>query len=113
MEKILETIKASLGIETTDTSFDVEILMHINSIISSLYQLGVGAEGFSADESTTWQELIGEKKINNVKSFMYLKMRMLFDPPQSSFVLEAYSKQAEEIAWRIIVETEPDSNLLV
>lgn len=101
---ILKSIKKVLGIGNDDDSFDVDIVMHINSAFVTLNQLGVGPEaGFSiSDDSATWNTFLGDDlKLNSVKSYMYLKVKSLFDPPTTSFLIKAYDDQIQEFEWRL------------
>lgn len=105
-ESILDSTKSALGIVTEYKSFDNQIIMYINSVFSTLYQLGVGPEdGFSIeDRSTTWDEYIGENKnLNFVISYMHARVRLMFDPPTNSFAVEALKEQIKEFEWRINV----------
>lgn len=109
MDSILTSIKKLLGITEDYTHFDTDIVMHINSVFSILTQLGVGPpEGFYIQDKTTiWYEYISDpNKIEMVKSYMYLKVRLLFDPPSSSSVIEAFNKQISEFEWRLNVAVE-------
>lgn len=108
---ILNTIKKALGLDPSYDVFDTDIVMHINSTFATLSQLGVGPEeGFSIeDDSATWQDFLGLVETNKllfVKSYMYLKVRLLFDPPTTSFAIDAMKKNAEEYEWRLNVQTE-------
>lgn len=109
MGVILTDIKQLLGIGPDDKSFDLEITMHINSVITILTQLGVGPEeGFVIESATPWTEFIGTRKdLEIVRSFIYLKVRLLFDPPQNSFLVTSIVDQAKEYAWRIEVQVPP------
>lgn len=103
---ILNDTKKALGLDPEYTPFDAEIIMHINSVLANLNQLGVGPEtGLSiVGVNDGWDELISdEKRLNNVKSYMYLKVRMLFDPPSVGYVLTSMEKMIEEAEWRIMV----------
>lgn len=105
-ESILDSTKKALGIDSEYTAFDPDITMYINGVFSTLLQLGVGPEeGFEiADKEATWDDFIGDNKaINSVKTYVYLKVRMLFDPPATSFALDSMSKMAAEIEWRLLV----------
>lgn len=109
MDSILTSIKKLLGITEDYIHFDTDIVMHINSVFSILTQLGVGPpEGFYIqDKTTVWDEYITDpNKIEMVKSYMYLKVRLLFDPPSSSSVIEAFNKQISEFEWRLNVAVE-------
>lgn len=113
MTSILTEIKKTLNLGPTDTSFDTDVIMHINSVFSILSQVGIGpANGFSiVDDSATWETFLGGDTpiFNNVKSYMYLKVRLLFDPPQNSFTLASLEKLAQELEWRLNVTREGES----
>lgn len=109
MESILTSIKKMLGIAEEYEHFDADITMHINSVLMTLTQIGVGSpDGFAiSDKSATWKEFIPEDQlIEAVKSYTYLKVRLLFDPPSSSTIVESFNKQAAEYEWRINVLVE-------
>lgn len=106
---ILTTIKKSLGVEDDVTAFDVDILMHINSVFSTLNQIGVGPDvGFQIEDSTaTWDSFLGtDPRLNNVKTYIYLKVRLLFDPPSTSFTIKALEDMAHEIETRLYLAKE-------
>lgn len=107
MESILNSIKQLLGIDESETHFDTDIIIHINSVFSILNQLGVGPETtFSIiDSSTTWSDFTdADDDYNTVKTYVYLKVRMIFDPPSSSNVMNAMEKQINELEWRLTVQ---------
>lgn len=109
MTSILTSIKKLLGITAEDTSFDQDIIMHINTVFMVLQQLGVGPEeGYSiTDENNAWEEFLPEQtKIEMVKSYMYLKVRLLFDPPSSTSVMEAINRSISEFEWRLNVSVD-------
>lgn len=110
MDSILTSIKKLLGITEEYTQFDQDIIIHINSVLMILRQLGVGPEdGFSIkDKSNTWSEFIPatDGKFESVKTYVYLKVRMVFDPPTSSIVAEAMNKTISELEWRLNVSAE-------
>lgn len=106
MESILTSIKKLLGITEEYTQFDVDIIIHINSALSVLTQLGVGpSEGFSIeDDSAIWEDFISDAKtIEFVKTYVYLKTKLVFDPPLSSAQIEAMNRTISELEWRIQV----------
>ncbi len=106
---ILTSTKKILGIEETDTSFDLDILTHINSVFSTLNQLGIGPEqGFAIEDATpTWDAFLGtDPRLNQVKSYVYLRLRLIFDPPTSSYAITAMEKQVAEFEWRLNVYRE-------
>lgn len=112
MESILTSIKKLLGITEEYEHFDADIIMHINSVLMILTQLGVGPpEGFLIqDETSTWTDFVPDTmKIEAIKSYMYLKVKLLFDPPLSSAVMESYNRQISELEWRITSEAESKS----
>ena len=112
MESILTSIKKLLGIAEDYEHFDQDIIMHINTVFSILTQLGVGpATGFSiADKSTKWNEFISNKLYYEpVKTYVYLKVKLLFDPPQSSIVLEATNRMISELEFRLNAAAETKS----
>ena len=109
MESILTSIKKMLGITEEYKQFDPDIIMHINSVFMILNQLGVGpSEGFRInDEYATWNELISDdENLELVKSYMVMKVKLLFDPPQSSIVMEATNRMISEAEWRLNVAVE-------
>ena len=109
MESILTSIKKLLGISEEYTHFDADLITHINSVFLILTQIGVGpSEGFSiSDETAKWTDFIQDSiRLGAVKSFMYLKVKLLFDPPSSSSVMEATNKLIAELEWRLNVEAE-------
>lgn len=110
MESILTSIKKMLGIAEEYEHFDTDLIMHINSVLFILTQLGVGpSSGFSIkDKTETWADFVPEGiNLEAVKSFTYLKVRLLFDPPQSSAVMESIKQLISELEWRINIEVDP------
>jgi hypothetical protein len=110
---ILDSTKEKLGLAKDYTVFDGAIIDHINSVFFSLNQLGVGpAEGYSIlDDSEVWEDFLGsEKKLQTVKSYMYLKVRLLFDPPTTSFAIDSMNKMASEMEWRMNIVAEGSFN---
>lgn len=110
MNSILTSIKKILGITEEYTHFDADLIVHINSVFAILTQLGVGpAEGFSiSDASAEWTDFIDANPLlETIKSYMYLRVRLLFDPPTSSAVMEALNRQSAELEWRINVTVDP------
>lgn len=109
-EKIFDSIKALLGPDAPYEVYDQDILIHINSVISVLTQLGVGpATGYLVTKETTWADFLGadSTRLNMVRTYIYLKVRMLFDPPTSSYVMTAYQDQCKELEWRLNVAVDP------
>lgn len=112
MESILTSIKKMLGIDEEYTHFDADIIMHINSVLMILTQLGVGpAEGFVIeDDTSTWVDFIPEAnaaQLHAVKSYIYMKVKLIFDPPLSSAVIESMNRQISEFEWRLNTAVDP------
>lgn len=108
-ESILNSIKKMLGIDADYDAFDTDILVNINSTFMTLRQLGVGPDGgysiTGPDE--TWADFLGDRTdLQAVKSYMYLKVRLLFDPPSSSFVLDSMDRQIKEFEYRLNLQAE-------
>lgn len=113
MESILTSIKKMLGIDEEYTHFDADIIMHINSVLMTLTQLGVGpSEGFAIeDDTSTWIDFIPQittAQLHAVKSYMYMKVKLMFDPPLSSSVIESMNRQIAELEWRLNVAVDPE-----
>lgn len=109
MTSILVDIKHALGINPPDTSFDTELGIHINSVLLSLRQIGIGEpEGLDVkDDSVTWEDLTSDiALLSAVKSYILLKVKIVFDPPTNSFVLDALNREIQEYAWRLNLEAE-------
>lgn len=103
-ESVLTSVKKMLGIAEEYEHFDADLIMHINSVFSVLTQLGVGpSEGFMIEgKHAAWKDFIlNEKELALVKSYIFLKVKLLFDPPLSSAVLECYKLQIAEYEWRL------------
>lgn len=114
MESILASVKKVLGIDEIHTAFDEDIILHINSVFAILQQMGVGPEnGFSiSDNSAFWEDYTDDvNQLNFVKSYIYLKVRLLFDPPVSSGAVESINKLISELEWRLFVATDPVDDL--
>ncbi len=106
---ILTSIKKLLGITAECTDFDPDIIMHINSVFMVLNQLGVGpSKGFRIeDDSAEWDEFIDDGEcLDAVKSYMHLKVKLLFDPPLNASVMEATKQLINELEWRLNVQAE-------
>ena len=109
MDSILTSIKKLLGYGEESTHFDADIIMHINSVFSDLAQIGVGpAEGFSiSDANITWKSYTDDDPlIANVKQYIYLKVRLVFDPPTNSSVLAAMERSIDKLEWRLNVASD-------
>lgn len=101
---ILTSTKKNLGLDEAYEAFDPDIVLYINGVFSTLNQLGVGPEqGFSIeDAAATWDAFIGtDPRLNSVKSYVSLCVRLLFDPPGTSYLIASFEKQKQELEWRL------------
>lgn len=106
---ILIATKKALDIPEDLLVFDGQIIMHINTVFSTLNQLGIGPDpGFEIEDAVpTWDLFLGaDPRLNMVKTYMYLRVRLLFDPPTTSFAINAMNEQKTELEWRINVARE-------
>ena len=114
-DSILTSVKKLLGITEECTDFDADIIIHINSALMILTQLGVGPiEGFSIQDKTVlWANFLGEdnQKLESVKSYVYMKVRLMFDPPSSSAVMESMNRMISELEWRLNVAVDLDNSV--
>lgn len=108
-DSILNSVKKYVGIDKSMTAFDEDILMNVNAVFSTLYQLGVDSakDVMIIGDRETWSDIFGKTGIVNlIRQYTFLKVRIIFDPPTNSFVLDAMKKQADELEWRINIESE-------
>lgn len=109
-ESILTSVKRSVGVVEECTDFDAELIMHTNTVLTILTQLGVGpATGFSIATGTEkWSDFITDMtNLHSIKSYVGLKVRLLFDPPTSSAVVDSLNRLISELEWRINVTVDP------
>ena len=107
IDNILESVKQLSGIESNDESFDEDILIYINSTISTLYQMGVNSDLYLVEEDTEWSDYLPEGHLlNMVKDYISKKVRYKFDPPTGS-AMDALKSIIDELEWRINVEVDP------
>lgn len=110
MDSILESIKKMLGITSSYTVFDNDLIIHINSVFFILNQLGVGPKKpFSiSGSSAVWSDFLGDSTdLEAVKTYVYLKVKLLFDPPSTSATIESINKLIAEYEWRLNVQVDP------
>lgn len=106
---ILNSVKQQLGLAEDYNAFDPELIIHINSVLLVTYQLGVGPDKpFSiSGPDETWDDFFADKQvINLVKTYVYMKVRLIFDPPNSGVLHEALERQISELEWRLNVQAE-------
>lgn len=111
MESVLASIKKLLGIAEEYTQFDTDIIMHINDALMTLNQLGVGPQKAASISSAddTWDETLGDlSNLEAAKTYIYRKVRLVFDPPTSSAVIDALNRQIAESEWRLTVQAESE-----
>lgn len=109
MESILTSIKKLLGVDEDYEIFDPDIIFHINTALMILTQMGVGTKGFRIEgEDAEWSDFIDDSTdIEAVKSYVYMKVKLIFDPPQSSAVIESMKQLINELEWRLNVAVDP------
>ena len=108
-DNIFSSVKKVVGLLGDDGSFDEDILLHINSVVSTLRQLGLSipSDFYVRDDVQTWRDLLGEfRDLDLVKSYMAMKVRLMFDPPSSSFGLASMTEMVKELEWRINILTD-------
>jgi hypothetical protein len=108
MSSILDDVKHMLGLLPAETAFDSDVIIHINTVFGVLHQIGVGPPGgFRIDDNTTqWDEFITDDRLNGVKSYMFLRVKLFFDPPQTGFTQQAMERQITEMEYRLNVAAE-------
>lgn len=114
-ESILNSVKRSLDVAPEDTSFDTVLIIHINTVFSDLYQIGLGQYGTDqmtiTDANDTWETAFGSmKNIDMIKSYVYLRLRLLHDPPQAGYTTASFQSQIDKMEWRIRLATHRDPN---
>lgn len=112
-ESILTSIKKLLNLSEEYTPFDTDIIMHINTVFNILNQLGIGPEGFRIeDDIATWSSFLKDdvSELESVKTYIYLKVKLMFDPPLNSSILESTKQLIAELEWRINVYVENKNN---
>lgn len=108
---ILNDIKSMLGPTYDDESFDTDIIIYINSTFTILRQLGVGPKyGYRIkDKNNIWSEFVKDTEgLDAVKTYIYLKVKLVFDPPLNASLVEAFNTQVKELEWRLNVSVESD-----
>lgn len=110
-DSILTSVKKALNLAEDYEAFDPDVIMHINGVFSTLNQLGVGPSvGFMIEDKVpTWSAFLGsDPRLNHVKTYVFLRVRMLFDPPQTGFHTKAMEDQIKELEWRINAQREDE-----
>lgn len=108
--KVLATIKTMIGPSADYDAFDVDLLVHINSTLMYLAQMGVVPDGTKITENTEWSSLTTDEKLEGIKSYIYFKAKIMFDPPASSTILNAYNEEIKQLEWRLYIATDKDDS---
>lgn len=106
MESILDSIKKLLGIQPEYRAFDEDLIIHINTVFIILNQLNIGPEeGFMiVDGSESWDDFVKGINETMVKTYIYLKVRLMFDPPTSGVLIDSMNSMISELEWRLFLE---------
>ena len=110
-DSILKGVKKLLGLADDYTAFDFDVIIHVNSALGTLHQLGIGpTDGFMIEDDTaTWTDFLdADPRLSAVKSYVYLKTRILFDPPTTGYLVDAVNQAIKEAEWRLNVVREND-----
>lgn len=112
MDSILESIKKLLGIPKEYDAFDVDVIIHINTAFAILNQLGLGPEGGYGIEGydEIWDDYMTSYNMSMIKTFIYLKVRLAFDPPSSTALIESMQRTLDELTWRLELEGQNGSS---
>lgn len=106
-QSILDSVKKVIGMDPSYTAFDIDIIMHINTQFSKLYNLGVGPKNAAfeiEDKNAKWSDFLqGKTNINMAKTYVCMAVRLIFDPPPTSFGIEAVKTEIQEMGWRLNV----------
>lgn len=107
-ESILDSVKKAIGLEADYEAFDPDVIMLINSAFSTLNQLGLGPDNFTIEDSAaTWVDFIGDtNNVASVKTYVAISVRLIFDPPATSFVITAFETRLKELEWRLNVHVD-------
>lgn len=109
MDSILNSIKKNLGIDPSYTHFDDQLIFFINSVFGTCFQLGVGPKSAPykiSSASNVWSEFLPEDQIETIKTYVYAKVKLIFDPPANSFTVDALQKICDEFEWRGYIDAE-------
>lgn len=107
-DSILESVKKALGIGPELTAFDLDIVMHINTVFTTLHQLGVGEPGFTVeDKEATWDQFYNQThNLHAIRTYVYMRVRIIFDPPVSAYGIQSLENACKELEWRLNHEVE-------
>lgn len=106
-DSILNSVKKMLGLDSGYDAFDMDIIMHINSVFFIMAQMGIGKQFKIEDAGSSWSEYLeGREDLDAVKSYVYVKVRQLFDPPTSGIMTDALDARVRELEWRLFSATD-------
>lgn len=114
-DSILNSVKKLIGPSQEYDYFDDDLIIHINTFLGNLVQAGVGTRDFVlVDASQTWEDFLGSghTHLQQAKTYVYLRVKAIFDPPSSSYALDAMTKAADELLWRLNVDVDPGMQVL-
>lgn len=109
-DSILNSIKKMLMLPEDYDAFDPDIIILINTFLTRLYQVGVGKQNFAiTDDTATWADFLGEDEVKyqQAKSYVYMRVRLIFDPPTSGAASEAFKETLRELEWLLFVDADP------
>lgn len=108
-ESILKSIRKLVGAGESESPFDEDLIIHINTVLMALNQMGVGKSPFLVTgEGETWSDFLGQRTdLEGVKTYVTARVRMIFDPPSSSSTTQAYNDVIKELEWRLYVANNP------
>lgn len=108
MDSILASVKQMLGVTEDYDAFDLDIITDINATFMILNQLGVGPKGgfVISGNDETWPMLTDREDLSAIQTYVYMRVRLMFDPPSNSFIVESFNKQIAEFEWRLRLEVE-------
>lgn len=110
-DKILDTIRKLIGGSTDYTYFDEDIVIHANTYLANLVQVGIGTPGFILTTASTWRDFLGNnyppERLIQIRSWLWIKVKLIFDPPMSTHYADKLQEEAKEMLWRMYVEVDP------
>lgn len=116
-QSILDSVKKVIGMDPSYTAFDIDIVMHINTQFSKLYNLGVGPKNAAfeiEDRTAKWSDFLqGKTNINMAKTYVCMAVRLIFDPPPTSFGIEAVKTEIQEMGWRLNILDDNTHTLII
>jgi hypothetical protein len=110
-DKILDTIRKLIGGSMDYTYFDEDIVIHANTYLANLVQVGIGTPGFILTPTSTWRDFLGNnyppERLIQIRSWLWIKVKLIFDPPMSTHYADKLQEEAKEMLWRMYIEVDP------